>query len=109
MSNMKRNNLGYLGLLGLTGLLGFINPGLFSLFSFFTLFVFSLKSDERIDKHIGQASRNAFIYDTIITIIALTYIVTSKTFEASPIFPILLTQGLTIFSVSYAYYQQNGD
>jgi hypothetical protein len=106
---MKTNKIGYLGILGLTGLLGFINPGLFSLFSFFTLFVFTIKADERIEKHIGQASRNAFIYDTIITIIALTYIVTSKTIAATPIYPILLTQGRPIFSVSYAYYQQNGD
>ncbi len=106
---MKTNKLGYLGLLGLTGLFGFADPTLFSLFSFFTLFVFGIKADERINKNIGSASRNAFIYDTIIATLAMVYVVASKSFEASPIFPILLTQGITIFAVSYWYYQEKGE
>jgi hypothetical protein len=106
--DMKQNKLGYLGLLGLTGLLGLANPALYSLFSFFTLFVFGINADERIQKNTGLASRNAFIYDTIIAIASIAYLSASN-FEASPIFPVLLTQGITIFALSYWYYQEKGE
>ena len=74
---MRKNKLGYLGFLGLTGLLGFASFWLFSFFSFFILFVF-LKTDERIDRNIGLASRNAFIFDTIIATFLIAYIASSK-------------------------------
>jgi hypothetical protein len=105
---MKRNKLGYLGLIGLTGLLGIINAWLFSFFSFFTLFVF-LKGDERIDRNIGRACRNAFIFDTIVITISMAYVTSSKIFDAMPLFVALLSQGLTIFSLSYWYYHQKGE
>jgi hypothetical protein len=105
---MKKNKLGYLGLLGFTGLFGIINYWLFAFFSFFMLFVF-LKGDERIEKNIGCATRNAFVFDTIIATFALVYITTSTTFEAMPAFAALLSQGLTIFSLSYWHYDRKED
>jgi hypothetical protein len=105
---MKRNNLGYLGFLGLTGLLGFANFWLFSFFSFFMLFVF-LKGDERIDRNIGRASKDAFVFDTIVATLSIAYVASSKTFDAMPLFAALLSQGLTIFSLSYRHYSEKGD
>ncbi len=100
---MKTNKLGYLGLIGLTGLLGIFNVWLFSFFSFFTLFVF-LRGDERIDRNVGRACRNAFAFDTIVITFSMAYITASKIFESMPLFVALLSQGLTIFSLSYWYY-----
>jgi hypothetical protein len=105
---MKKNKIGYLGFLGFTGLLCFVDFWLFSFFSFFTLFVF-LKGDERIDRNMGRASLNAFAFDTIIALFSFAYVTSSKTFEAMPLFVALLSQGLTIFSVSYWYYNQKED
>jgi len=105
---MKKNKIGYLGFLGFTGLLGFVDFWLFSFFSFFTLFIF-LKGDERIDRNMGRASLNAFAFDTIIALFSFAYVTSSKTFEAMPLFVALLSQGLTIFSVSYWYYNQKED
>ena len=105
---MKMNKIGYLGFLGFTGLFGILNYWLFFFFSFFTLFAF-LKSDERIERNIGCATRNTFVFDTIIATFALVYTSTSTTFEAMPAFAALLSQGLTIFSLSYWYYNQKED
>ena len=101
---MRRNKLGYLGLLGLAGLLGFLNFWLFSLFSFFTWFAFLRGMDERIDRNVGRAARNAFIFDTIVATFTLAYVVSSSVFDAMPLFAVLLTQGITIFGLSYWFY-----
>ena len=105
---MRKNNFGYSGLPGLTGLLGFVNFWLFSFFSFFALFAF-LKGDERIDRNIGRATRNAFIFDTIVATFSMAYVASSKTFDAMPLFAALLSQGLTIFGLSYWFYAEKGD
>lgn len=105
---MKRNNIGYLGLLGLTGLLGFANYWLFSFFSFFALFAY-LRGDERIDKNTSRASRNAFAFDTIIVTFTMAYVSTAKVFDAMPLFVALLSQGITIFGLSYWYYNGKGE
>ncbi len=105
---MRKNIIGYLGLLGLTGVLGFVNFWLFSFFSFFALFAF-LKGDERFDRNIGRATRNAFIFDTIVATFSMAYIASSKTFDAMPLFAALLSQGLTIFGLSYWFYTEKGD
>jgi hypothetical protein len=105
---MKTNKLGYVGMLGLSGLIGILNPWLFSLFSFFSFFVF-FKSDERTDQNIGRASRNAFIYDTIIATLTMAYILTAQPFENMPLFAALLAQGILIFNISYWHYQEKGE
>ncbi|MCL1976569.1 MAG: DUF3796 domain-containing protein [Candidatus Bathyarchaeota archaeon] len=105
---MKKNKLSYLGLLGLTGLLGLYNPLLFSLFTLFTLFIF-IEADERIEKNVGLASRNAFLFYSIFSTILLAYFIVTKTYDALPILFVTLCQGVTIFSVSYAYYNRRGE
>ena len=105
---MRKNKLGYLGFLGFTGLLGFVNFWLFSFFCFCTLFVF-LRGDERIERNIGRACRNAFVFNTIVVTFSLAYITLSEAFGAAPLFVAVLSQGLTIFSVSYWYYNQKED
>ena len=105
---VRKNKLGYLGFLGFTGLLGFVNFWLFFFFSFCTLFVF-LRGDERIERNIGRACRNAFAFNTIIVTFSLVYLTLSKNLEAAPMFVAVLTQGLTIFSISYWYYDQKED
>ncbi len=106
---MRRRILGYLGILGLTGLLGFINIWLFFFFSFFALFAF-LRGDERSDRNIGRACTNAFAFDTIVATVSMAYVVASpKAFDAMPLFVALLSQGITIFSLSYWYYQERGE
>jgi len=108
VTNMKKNNLAYLGLLGLTGLLGLYNTWLFSLFSLFTLFIF-IKADERIEKNVGLASRNAFLFYALLSTTLLAYILVTKTYDTLPLIFVSLSQGVTIFSVSYAYYNKRGD
>jgi hypothetical protein len=105
---MRKNKLGYLGFLGFIGLLGLVNSWMFAFFSFCTLFVF-LRGDERIDRNIGRACRNAFVFDTTVITFSMVYIMLSKVFEAMPVFVAALSQGLTIFSLSYWYYSQKED
>jgi hypothetical protein len=105
---MRKNNFGYAGLLGLTGLLGFANFWLFFNFSFFALFAF-LKGDERTDRNVGHATINAFVFDTIVATLSIAYVASSKTFDAMPLFVALLSQGLTIFGLSYWFYAEKGD
>ena len=107
MRLMRKNNFGYAGLLGLIGLLGFANFWLFFNFSFFALFAF-LKGDERTDRNVGRATRNAFVFDTIVATLSIAYVVSSKTFDAMPLFVALLSQGLTIFGLSYWFYEEKG-
>jgi len=105
---MKTNKISYLGLLGLTGLLGLYNVWLFTLFNLFTLFIF-IKADERLEKNVGLASRNAFLFYAIIPTVLFASLIVTKTYDALPLFFVALSQGVTIFSISYAYYTQRGE
>ena len=110
---MRRNNLGYLGLLGLLGLLGpgtgnFWSLGFFGYFGFFAMLRRS-GNDERNDRNIDRACRNAFAFDTVVAILSYAYAVSSKAFDAWPLFVALLSQGVTIFGISYTYYHGKGD
>jgi len=105
---MKTNKLAYLGLLGLTGLLGLYNVWLFSLFSLFSLFIF-IQADERLEKNVGSASRNAFLFYSIVSTTLLAFLIVTKTYDILPLFFVLLSQGVTIFSISYAYYTTRGE
>ncbi|MCL2134643.1 MAG: DUF3796 domain-containing protein [Candidatus Bathyarchaeota archaeon] len=105
---MKTNKIAYLGFIGLTGLLGLHNPYLYTLFNFCILFLF-FENDERAKKNIGLSSRNALLYYTIFSTIILIFITITKTYNITPILLILLSQGITIFGVSYAYYNKRGE
>jgi hypothetical protein len=110
---MRRNNLGYLGFLGLLGLLG---PGtgnfwLLGFVGFFGFFGMLRKSgnDERNDRNINRACRNAFAFDTMVVTFSMAYVASSKAFDAMPLFAALLSQGVLIFGLSYTYYNEKAD
>ena len=106
---MKKTNKIYcLGLIGLSGLLGLYNTYLFTLFSFFILFIF-LKEDERIEKNIGLASRNALLTYVLLSTIILLFTAIAKTYDALPVLATLLSQGVLIFGISYIYYNKKGE
>ncbi|MBN1861022.1 MAG: DUF3796 domain-containing protein [Candidatus Thermoplasmatota archaeon] len=72
-----KNTLWYLGFLSLLSLLYFQNHDSgFLLFLSFILFFFTYlaKKDERIDKNIGRATRNAFLYTMISSDVSIVYI-----------------------------------
>jgi hypothetical protein len=105
---LRKNKFGYLGFLGFLSLLGFFNIWLVFLFGFFGFFGM-LKEDERIERNINRACRNAFAFDSIIATLAIAYIALSRTFDAMPLFVALLSQGLTIFGLSCYYYANKVD
>jgi hypothetical protein len=110
---MRKNNLGYLGFLGLLGLVGPLTGDywLLGFFGFFGFFGMLKKSgnDERNDRNINRACRNAFAFDTVVATVAYAYVASSKAFDAMPLFVALLSQGLLIFGLSYMYYTGKGD
>jgi hypothetical protein len=110
---MRKNDLGYLGFLGLLGLLGPLTGdywllGFFGFFGFFGMLKES-GNDERNDRNINRSCRNAFAFDTIIATLSYAYVASSTTFAAMPVFVALLSQGVTIFGLSYRYYAKKGD
>ncbi len=110
---MRRNNLGYLGFLGLLGLLGLVTGdfwvfGYFGFFGFFSMLKRSV-NDERIDRNIYRSCRNAFAFYAVIATVSTAYVVSTTTFAAMPLFAALLSQGVTIFGLSYMYYDGKGD
>jgi hypothetical protein len=110
---MRRNNLGYLGFLGSLGLLGPTvgNYWLLGFLGFFGFFGMLRRSgnDERNDRNINRACRNAFAFDTIVATLSMTYVASSKAFDAMPLFAALLSQGVLIFGLSYTYYNGKAD
>ena len=110
---MRKNDLGYLGFLGLLGLLGPLTGdywllGFLGFFGFFGMLRGS-GNDERNDRNIGRACRNAFAFDTIVATFSMAYVASSKAFDAMPLFAALLSQGVTIFGLSYTYYSGKGN
>jgi hypothetical protein len=108
----ERNNLGYLGFLGLLGLLGpLTNYWLLGFFGFFGFFGMLKESgnDERNDRNINRACRNAFAFYVVIATISMVYLISTTTFDAMPLFVALLSQGVTIFGLSYTYYAKKGE
>ena len=110
---MRRNNLGFLGFLGLLGLLGPYtgNFWLLGFLGFFGFFGMLRKSgnDERNDRNINRACRNAFAFDTVVATFSMAYVASSRTFDAMPLFAALQSQGILIFGLSYTYYTGKAD
>ncbi|MEM3068815.1 MAG: DUF3796 domain-containing protein [Nitrososphaerales archaeon] len=110
---MRKNKIGYLGILGFLGLLGLItqNSGFYGFFGFFGFFgAFGGRgSDERVEKNIDRACRNAFIFTTITSALSLAYIATFKAVEIWPLalsFPFI---AIVLFALFYIYYDRRGD
>ena len=110
---MRKNKLGYLSLLGFIGLLGLVtgNFGFYGFFGFFG-FISMLRgkgSDERIDRNIERACRNAFAFDTVMVALSIAYI---ASFKAVDLWPLALTfpfVGIVVFGFSYIYYDKKED
>jgi len=110
---MRKNKLGYLGFLGLLGLLGLVTEnfgfyGFFGFFGFFSTF-WGRGSDERIEKNIDRACRNAFVFITITSAFSLAYIASFKAVEALPLALLPPFVGIVVFVFSYIYYDRSGD
>jgi len=66
-------------------------------------------NDERTDRNINRACRNAFAFDTIVATFSIAYVALSKAFDAMPVLLALLSQGVLIFGLSYTYYDRKGE
>ena len=105
--NMRKNKIGYLGVLGFLGLLGLItqNSGFYGFFGFFG----GRGSDERVEKNINRACRNAFIFITITSALSLAYIAAFKAVEIWPLALSLPFIAIIVFALFYIYYDRRGD
>jgi len=105
--NMRKNKIGYLGVPGFLGLLGLItqNSGFYGFFGFFG----GRGSDERVEKNINRACRNAFIFITITSALSLAYIAAFKAVEIWPLALSLPFIAIIVFALFYIYYDRRGD
>jgi hypothetical protein len=111
---MRSRIIAYLGLLGLLSVLGLItgNKVFFGFVGFFCFFgAFGGKgNDERIEKNIDRACRNAFLFITLTLAVSIAYIVTFNTIDLYPLaFTILFVGSSALFVFSYVYYDRGGD
>ena len=111
---MSKNLVGYLGYLGFMGLLGLVtgNPGFYGFFGFFGLFcaLWGRGTDERVDRNINRACRNAFIFFIIVSALFISYMATLQVVEIVPlVFSVLFAGSLILFVGSYIYYNERGD
>jgi len=110
---MRKSNMGYLGLLGFLGLLGLVtgNFGFYGFFGFFGFLstLWGKGSDERIERNINLACRNAFAFDTVTSAFSLAYIAAFKAAEAWPMALTFPFVGILLFAFSYIYYDRRGD
>jgi hypothetical protein len=117
---MRSNPVGYLSILGLIGVVGLLmgNNDLAGFGGFFCfLSAFYYRYDERVERNVNRACRNAFILVVagLSAIMAtLFYLITvlpyPQAFEFVPLGVVLLF-GLTLLSffLSYVYYRRKGD
>ncbi len=104
----------YLGLLGLLGVLGVItgNPGFYGFFGFFGFFgtLIGRGSDERVERNIDRACRNAFVFVTLASAFSFAYV---GSFNVVEIYPQLLALtfvgSMLLFALSYVYYDKKGE
>ncbi len=109
-----RNNMGYLGLIGFLGLLGLItgNSGFYGFFGAFGFFgaLGGKGSDERVERNINRACRNAFVFNAMTSSFSLAY---AGVFKAVESYPLLLAipfvGSMLLFALSYIYYDKRGD
>lgn len=66
-------------------------------------------SDERIDKNIDRASRNAFVFNIIVSSFLLAYAALSKIFDALLVLLVALFQGIVVFGLSFNYCDRKGE
>ena len=108
----KKSALWYLGFLSLLSLLYFEsgNPGFFGFLAFLPYFVIYRMSDERIERNIGRATRNAFLFAVLAGSASLVYIrLTGMGNDAFvEAFGLLLGGLLAVCLGSLVYYEMAG-
>lgn len=107
-----KNILWYLGFLSLLSLLYIQNyDSGFLFFLSFILFFFTYlaKKDERIDKNIGRATRNAFLYTMVSSAASIVYINLKGDFMLYQwAFACVIAGTLGICVLSFLYYDYSG-
>ena len=111
---MRKNLVGYLGLLGPLGLLGLVtgNTGFYGFFGFFGFLsaLWGRGTDERVDRNINRACRNAFIFVVAASALSITYIAALRTLDLFPLaFSVLFAGAVALFVASFIYFDQSGD
>ncbi len=107
-----KNNLWYLGFLSLFSLLYFVEgkTGFLGFIGFLPYFGIYSLSDERIEKNVGRATRNAFIYTILMGVGTINYIylTNSSTELFAPAFIILFGGSMIVSLISLYYYDRKG-
>lgn len=109
-----RNKIGYLGFLGFLGLLGLFtgNTGFYGFFGAFGFFgaMGGYGSDERVEKNMNRAGKNAFIFATLATSLSFAYLGIFKGVEAyHPLLALPFAGSILLFVLSYTYYDKKGE
>jgi uncharacterized membrane protein len=67
------------------------------------------KDDERIQRNIDRAGKNAFAFDTAIAAVILAYIAGFNAVDAWPLAVTCPFLGIVVFGLSYIYYDRKGN
>ena len=108
---MSKSVVGYLGLLGPLGLLGLLtgNTGFYGFFGFLSA-LWGRGTDERVERNVDKACRNAFLFATVASAFFITSIAVFRAPEAFPLaFSILFAGSMLMFVASFIYYDGHGD
>jgi len=111
---MSKSVVGYLGLLGPLGLLGLLtgNTGFYGFFGFFGFLsaLWGRGTDERVERNVDKACRNAFLFATVASAFFIASIAMFRVLEAFPLaFSVLFTGSMLMFVASFIYYDGHGD
>ena len=106
-----KSMLWYLGFLSLLSLLYFVEGkiGFLGFLGFISYFSVYKMDDERIEKNIGRATRNAFMYTIFFGSAVIAYGYLTKNIEILlPAFVILFGGALLVCLLSLFYYDRKG-
>ena len=106
-----KNMLWYLGFLSALSLLYFVEGkiGFLGFFGFISYFTVYKMNDERIERNIGRATTNAFMYTAFFGSATIAYGYLTKNTEIMlPAFVILFGGALIICLLSLFYYDKTG-
>ncbi|MFH1788882.1 MAG: DUF3796 domain-containing protein [Candidatus Altiarchaeota archaeon] len=106
-----KNMFWYLGFLSALSLLYFVEgkPGFLGFLGFTPYFSVYRMNDERIEKNIGRATTNAFMYTILFGSATIAYGYLTKNIEIMlPAFVLLFGGALVICLLSLFYYDKTG-
>ena len=106
-----KNLLWYLGFLSLLSLLYFIEgkAGFLGFLGFMPYFSIYKMDDERMERNIGMATRNAFVYTIFFGSVTVAYGYITKNIEIfPPAFVVLFGGALLVCLLSLYYYDKIG-